>query len=333
MKVAVVGLGYWGPNLVRALSAIEGCDEIVLCDSRESRLARVASRYPSATAVATLDTIVQDPSIDAVIAATPITSHFEIASAILAARKHVLVEKPLAASFAEASFLLAQGREAGCVVMAGHTFLHSPPVRVARELIAAGELGMPLFAQSSRMNLGVHQADVSVLWDLAPHDLSILTYWLDEQPTRVSAIGRSTQDVGRADVAFLNVEFPSGCIASIHLSWLAPTKVRRTTLVGSRKMIVYEDTNVEEPIKVYDKGIAMPDPEDFGAHHLTYRTGSVLSPHVEPVEPLKVELREFISRVRENRVDEPQDAAALAVVRTIEAAEMSLAAGGRPIEV
>ena len=183
------------------------------------------------------------------------------------------------------------------------------------------------------MNLGVHQADVSVLWDLAPHDLSILIDWLDEYPVRVSAIGRATHGGKRADVAFMSLEFPSGCIANLHLSWLAPTKIRRTTLVGTRRMVVYEDTNPEEPVKIYDKGVELPDPQDFGHHQLTYRTGEVRSPHVDVVEPLEAELQEFLARVAEGAGPDERETRAVEIVRTIEAAELSLGSGGVPVEL
>lgn len=333
MRVAVVGLGYWGPNLVRNLCSLEACDEVVLFDTESAKMDRAVRQFPGASVAPSYDAILADPSVPAVVVATPVTTHYDLAARAIEAGKDVLVEKPLTITHESAVALLARARELRKVVMAGHTFLYSPPVRLVRQLIREGEIGEPLYVQSSRMNLGVHQADVSVLWDLAPHDLSILVDWLDEYPVRVSAIGRATHGGKRADVAFMSLEFPSGCIASLHLSWLAPTKIRRTTLVGTHRMVVYEDTNPEEPVKVYDKGVELPDPQDFGRHQLTYRTGEVRSPHVEVTEPLEAELRDFLARVADGAGPDGRESRAVEIVRTIEAAELSLDSGGAPVEL
>ena len=257
MKVAVVGLGYWGPNLVRNLHTVDGCTSVVVCDTDEARVKSVQGNYPAVVGTCSYDQVLADPEVTAVIIATPVATHADLATRALEAGKSVLVEKPLAASAADASRLIQLARENRVLVMAGHTFLYSPPVRTVSRLLQQGQVGVPLYVQSSRVNLGIHQSDVSVLWDLAPHDLSILFEWLQEQPAQVSAIGR-TSFGGSPDVAFIDLAFPSGCIANLHLSWLAPTKLRRTTLVGTRRMVVYEDTNPEEPVKVYDKGVTDP---------------------------------------------------------------------------
>lgn len=332
MAIGVVGLGYWGPNLVRNLYAVDPSG-MVVCDKDEARLKRLLDQYPSATGTTDLNEVLRDESITGLILATPIVTHFDLGMRALEAGKSILVEKPLAASAAEARTLVERARELGLLAMAGHTFLYSPPVRTVHELLLQGELGTPLYVQSSRVNLGVHQADVSVLWDLAPHDLSILFLWLGEYPTRVLALGRSTHPGRRADVAFVDLEFPSGCIASLHLSWLAPTKIRRITLVGSKKMVVYEDTNPEEPVKVYDKGVEMRDPEDFGEHQLTYRSGSIMSPHIDAVEPLRAELEDFVRRVEAGEAPDEREEAAVRVVQTIEAAERSMDSGGSAVTI
>jgi predicted dehydrogenase len=254
----------------------------------------------------------------------------------LAAGKSVLVEKPFGASVAEAREVVERARSMGLLAMAGHTFLYSPPVLEVGRLIRQGAIGTPLYVQSSRVNLGIHRSDIDVLWDLAPHDLSILSFWLDEHPVRVSASARSS--AGHApDVAFLDVEYPSGCLANIHVSWLAPTKVRRMTLVGSRRMVVYEDTNTEEPVRIYDSGAEAPDPDDMnaptGPFSWTYRTGDVVSPRLDTWEPLTAELEDFLSRVAGGDVPGEREEAAIRVVATIEAAERSLAQGGSPVDV
>lgn len=333
LRVAVIGLGYWGPNLVRNLQSLESCGEVVLFDTNPAQLGKAMRQFPAATAAASFEAVLEDASIPAVVVATPVRTHYDLASRALEAGKNVLVEKPLTSSYESAVAMVARAGELGKVVMAGHTFLHSPPVKLVKQLIREGQIGDPLYVQSSRMNLGVHQSDVSVLWDLAPHDLSILVDWLGEYPVRVSAIGRATHGMERADVAFMNLEFPSGCIASLHLSWLAPTKIRRTTLVGTQRMVVYEDTNTEEPLKIYDKGIDLADPQDFGAHQLTYRTGDVRSPRVDVYEPLKAELQVFLERVAEEGGPDEREDTAVAIVRAIEAAEESLRTGGLPIEL
>src|SRR6266516_3749371 len=304
MKVAVVGLGYWGPNLVRNLRATDSAPEVVACDVDEARVKSLIKQYPGAIGVTDYGEVLGDPFVDAVVLATPVSTHATLATMALDAGKSVLVEKPFATSTVE-----------------------------ARGLIEHGEIGELLYAQSSRVNLGIHRSDVSVIWDLAPHDLSILINWLGETPVRVSATGRSSCGVGPADVAFVDLLFPSGCVANIHLSWLAPTKLRRITLVGTKRMVVYEDTQPEAPVKVYDKGVSIKDPEDFGEYRLTYRTGDVISPRIEATEPLRLELEEFLQRVAMGEVPDAREEAAISVVNTLERAQWSLESQGQPIAV
>jgi predicted dehydrogenase len=277
--------------------------------------------------------VVADASIDAVVLATPVSTHVKLATAALGAGKHCLVEKPLATTAESARRLVAKAVDRDRVLMCGHTFLYSPPVQAVRRLVETGELGAPLYIQSSRVNLGIHQSDVSVVWDLGPHDLSIVCEWLGETPVWATASGRSCIPGGAPDVVFMNLGFASGVVANVHLSWLAPTKVRRMTLVGSHKMVVYEDTNAEEPVKVYDKGLALPDPQDFGQYRVTYRTGDVVAPWVEPVEPLRGELADFIRRVEVGDGPGQAEETVVAIVATLEAAEASLAAGGERVQI
>ena len=336
VKVAVVGVGYWGPNIVRNLQHVEVCEGVVAFDLDESRLKGIARNYPSTTLATDLDEVLSDPDVGAVIVATPVITHADLARRILDAGKSVLVEKPLAATSAEAQDVVEAARSRGLLAMAGHTFLYSPPVQAVARLIREGVLGTPLYVQSSRVNLGIHRSDIDVLWDLAPHDLSILWSWLGEHPVRVSATGRSSNG-GAADVAFLDLEYPSGCLANVHLSWLAPTKVRRMTLVGSRRMVVYEDTNTEEPIRIYDSGAEPPDPDDMnapgGSFTWTYRTGDVVAPRLDSWEPLKAELEDVLSRVARGETPDEREEAAVKVVATIEAAERSLVQSGLPVDV
>ena len=332
LTLAVVGVGYWGPNLIRNLHELPVVKRIVACDLRHERLEGITRRFPSMVATTRYEDVLADPDVDAVIVATPISTHYALASAALQAGKHVMVEKPLAASSEQALSLITLAEEPGLVLMPGHTFLYSPPVIMIRSLIESGEIGDIYFISTSRVNLGLHQSDVSVVWDLGPHDFSILRHLLDETPARVSALARGCIIPGIHDVAFIDLEYASGTVAHAELSWLAPSKLRRTTIVGSRKMIVYDDTSTE-PVRVFDSGAMLRDPTTFGEFTLTYRTGDILSPHVEVAEPMYRELEDFCSGVINGSTPKSSAALGLDVVRTIEAVEASLAEGGTRVEV
>jgi predicted dehydrogenase len=243
----------------------------------------------------------------------------------------VFVEKPMAGSAADAQMLAEVASGNDLILMPGHTFLYSPPVVLVKEMIDRGDLGEIYFISSSRVNLGLHQADVSVVWDLGPHDFSILRYWLGESPESVSALSRACVIPRTPDVAFVSMRYASGTIAQIELAWLAPSKLRRTAVVGSERMVVYDDTS-GEPVRIFDSGATLPDPASFGEYQLSYRTGDIVSPRVEPVEPIYRQMEDFCRAVRE-RV-EPRSSARLGleVVETIEAVEMSLMRSGAPTE-
>jgi predicted dehydrogenase len=332
VRLAVVGTGYWGPNLIRNARELDCFDLQAVCDLREEILVRVRSRYPGVRTTTRLDDIMSDDAIEAVVIATPVSTHYDIAAAALAAGKHVLVEKPLAGSLDMAARLAADASARGLVLLPGHTFLYSPPVNLIAGMIARGELGDIYFASTSRVNLGLHQSDVSVIWDLAPHDFSILRYWFGEIPLSATATGRACILPGVADVAFVSLEFPHGVVAHTELSWLAPAKLRRTTIVGSQRMVIYDDTS-PEPVRIYDSGVLLESPQSFGEFKLTYRTGDILSPRVEPTEPLSLELRDFHDAIRTG--SEPRSSATIGVevVSMIEAAEQSLGADGRRVAV
>jgi predicted dehydrogenase len=332
LPVAVVGVGYWGPNLVRNLIEHEEAHVAWVCDRDPEALGRIARRFPSLRTTTELDVVLGDGDVEAIAIATPVSTHHRLAGDALRAGKHVLVEKPLAASAEEALDLIELAGVRELVLMPGHTFLYSPPVNFVRDLIARGELGKIYFVSTSRVNLGLHQPDVSVVCDLGPHDFSILRYWLDERPTSVNAISRDCIIPSVPDVAFVNLEFRSGAIAHVELSWLAPSKLRRTTVVGSRKMVVYDDTSTE-PIRLFDSGMALRDPQTFGEYRMTYRTGDIVSPRIEPVEPLYRELHDFVRAVRTGSRPRSDADLGIDVVLTIEAAERSLAAGGIPVAV
>jgi len=327
VRVAVVGLGYWGPNLVRNLFELSDAEVALVCDQRPETIEPIAKRYPSVRGTTQFAEVLDDPYVDAVVIATPIGTHFELACASLEAGKHTLVEKPLADSVAKASELARLAAERDLVLMPGHTFLYSPPVQAVHEMIRSGELGDIYFVSTSRVNLGLHQSDASVVWDLAPHDFSILLYWLLEAPTHVTALSRGCIIPGTPDVAFVNLEYASGVIAHAELAWLAPSKLRRTTVVGSRKMVVYDDTSIE-PVRVFDTGVTLRDPGTFGEYRLSYRTGDIVSPRVDVTEPLSLELDDFCRAIRTGSGIRASVELGIDVVRMVEAAERSLSDGG-----
>jgi predicted dehydrogenase len=332
LNAAVIGLGYWGPNLIRNLQELPLVDKLTACDTRPERLAAISRRFPAVRTTTNYDEVLADPSIDAVLIATPISTHYPLAAAALRAGKHVFVEKPLAASSEHVISMMELADDRGLVLMPGHTFLYSPPVVMIKSLLEQGEVGEIYFISTSRVNLGLHQSDVSVAWDLGPHDFSILRYWLDEMPIRVNALARGCIIPGIPDVAFIDLEYESGTVAHAELSWLAPSKLRRTTIVGSRKMIVYDDTS-GEPVRVFDSGVALHDPETFGEYKLTYRTGDILSPHVEIAEPIYRELQDFCLAIFEGTKPRSSAELGLDVVRMIEAVDSSLAQSGTSVEV
>jgi predicted dehydrogenase len=322
LTVGVIGLGYWGPNLLRVLS---DDDDVVVkwaCDRDPERLARFARRYPATRPTTRVEMLFEDPETDAIVIATPVSTHFELAAASLAAGKHTFVEKPLAPSAALASELIARANRAGRVLMCGHTFLYSPPVRAVRRLLDEGALGDVYFASSSRVNLGPYRSDVSVVWDLGPHDFSILLHWFGAPPATIRATGRDALASGIADVAFVAMTFPGGIVANVELSWLAPSKLRRTVVVGSEKMLVYDD-GASEPIRLFDRGIVLG----------RLRTGDIVSPQLETCEPLVAELAEFARAARDGDPLHEQAALALDVVRMTEAAERSLSDRGAAVAV
>lgn len=328
----MVGLGYWGPNLVRNVIDCPRAELTWLCDLDPRALSATARRHPEARCTADTAELLADPDLDAVVVATPISTHHALASAALAGGKHVWIEKPLAASSNEAVELVRAAESANLVLLPGHTFLYSPPVVKIKELIESGELGEIYFISMSRVNLGLHQPDASVLWDLAPHDFSILRYWLDELPAEVSGMTRACLIPDTPDVAFVNMRFAGGTIAHLELSWLSPSKLRRTTIIGSEKMIMYDDTS-HEPVRIFDSGASLRDPESFGEYRLTYRSGDIVSPRIDATEPLALEVADFCAAILDGSAPRSSTAIGLDVVRSIEAVERSVASGGGPVRV
>ena len=332
LEIGVVGLGYWGPNLARNIAEHPRASLRWLCDLDPAALSTLATRYPGVRTTTRLEDLENDPDLDAIAIVTPVSTHYDIAARALDAGKHVFVEKPLATSSSEAVDLIKRAKSAKRVLMPGHTFLYSPPVMKIKELIDSKVLGELYFISMSRVNLGLHQPDVSVVWDLGPHDFSILRYWLGGLPSSVSAMTRDCVIPGTPDVAFVNMQFDSGTIAHLELSWLSPSKLRRTAIVGSNKMVVYDDLS-NEPIRIFDSGAELPDPETFGEYRLSYRTGDIVSPKIEGTEPLSLELSDFCAAALDGGPPRSSAERGRDVIRAIEAVDRSLEAHGAPAAV
>ena len=330
ITTAVVGYGYWGPNIVRNVMERPELDFWGLCEMSADRVAKFSARYPGARTCADYADVLSDPSVDAVSIATPPATHFALVKRALEAGKHVLVEKPLATSTVEAELLVELAERNGLVLMPGHTFLYSPPVNKVRDLIVSGELGEIYFITSSRMNLGLYQPG-GVIKDLAPHDLSILLYWLDRPASMVSASGSTVFQDGNPETAFLTVSFEDGPTANVQLSWLAPHKVRQTIVVGSKKMVVYDDAAFDGAVRIYDRGVDFTEPATFGEYQLTYRSGDMVVPRLDAAEPLGLELADFAHAINTGSTPRSDAALGVEIVRILEAAHQSLSASGKPV--
>jgi predicted dehydrogenase len=331
LGVAVVGAGYWGPNLVRNLSSVPEIDLRWVCDLDRQRAERVVGRYSSIGTTASLDDVLADPSVQAVAVATPARTHAELVERCLRAGRHVLVEKPLALDVADAERLVELARRAGLVLMCDHTYCYTPAVDELRRLVHSGEIGSLQFIDSVRINLGLVQPDADVLWDLAPHDLSILENILpaDIHPTAVSAQGSDPIGAGKACVAYLNVRLSNGGIAHLHANWLSPIKVRTMIVGGSRRMVVWDDLNPPQRLSVYDSGVDLQTSSD--AHRVSYRTGEVRAPALPEREALRGVAVEFLRSIREGRAPLTDGLSGLRVLRVLEAASRSLRAHGQEI--
>jgi len=333
IETLVVGYGYWGPNIVRNVSERPEFNLRAVCECDERRAEECQARFPGTMCEPSLDAALADPSIEAVAVATPPHTHYEVVRKALEAGKHVLVEKPLARTAAEAAELMVLAEELELVLLPGHTFLYSPPVMKIRNLIRDGVIGDVHFVTSSRMNLGKYQRDGVVL-DLAPHDLAILLHWLDLPLVEVTASGCSIHQDGVHETAFLTLSFEGGIQANVQVSWLAPRKMRQMLVVGSNQMIQYEDTAADDPVRVYDRGMDFSQPpKNFGEYRLTYRSGDIVAPRIEPAEPLGLELKDFASAILEGTTPISSARLGLEVVIALEALERSLDGRGEPVAV
>jgi predicted dehydrogenase len=327
----VIGYGYWGPNLVRNLTEMEGAQVVACADLRPDRRALAQRRFPWIRVTDCADALLEAPDLDAIVIATPVSTHYEFAKRALECGKHVLVEKPLARTSAQGRELVTLAEARDRVLMVDHTFVYTGAVRKMKELIDAGELGDLYYFDSVRVNLGMFQHDIDVIWDLAPHDLSILTHLLPQRPKSVSAFGAAHTDTGLTDVAYLTLFFNDGLLAHIHLNWLSPVKVRQILIGGNRRMLVYDDMEPSEKVRVYDRGIQVTTRQGVYETLVDYRTGDMWAPKIEFGEALAVESAHFVECICHRRMPLSSGAAGLTVVEILEAASTSLAEEGRRV--
>ena len=329
VNIGVIGCGYWGPNLIRNLVELPSANLMAVADLRKDRLEHIRARYPRVWATDDYWELFSMP-LDAVVVATPPVSHFRIARDCLEHNLNVLVEKPLTTNSQEAEALIETASARGLTLMVGHTFEYNGAVRALKELILSGDLGDIFYLDAVRVNLGLFQSNLNVLWDLAPHDISILLYLLDANPVMVSAQGADCVFKGMNDIAYLNLEFPH-VMAHVHVSWLDPCKVRRITVVGSRKMVVYDDVENTEKLKIYDKGVSSPPyTNSYHDFQCSYRSGNIIIPSISMVEPLRAECEHFVECVAEHKKPQSCGVVGLKVIRVLEAAERSMYHSGVP---
>ncbi len=331
IRVGVIGYGYWGPNLIRNFTSCPLTEVAAVCDASPARRASVSRAYPGLATVGSVDELLDLP-IDAVAIATPVSTHYPLALRCLEAGKDVMVEKPLAATVREAQGLTERAAKLGRVLMVDHTYLFSNAVRRMKALIESGELGDLYYVDSVRINLGLFQSDINVVWDLAPHDLAIVEYLLGSTPRSISAWGCAHADPAIEDMAYVNVDYGERLMASFHVNWLSPVKVRQMIVAGSRKSVIFNELNPSEPVKVYDRGIEVSAAEEAQRLRVGYRTGDMWSPHIEPGEALQAVVTHFAECVRERAVPVSDGRMGVRVVRLLEAATRSIRAqGGRVV--
>jgi predicted dehydrogenase len=334
MKLAVIGCGYWGPNLVRNFVQSNKIQELICCDLDPKRLVRMKNLYPSVEALSDYKELLQRPDLDAVAIATPVKTHHPIAKDFLSAGKHVFIEKPFTHSYETALELIKLAEDKQRVLMVGHTFEYTAAVNKVKEIIASGELGKILYISCTRVNLGLFQPDINVVWDLAPHDISIILYLMGEVPVSINSQGKAHFNHEIEDVATTTLNFKNGLIAFIHNSWLDPNKIRRTTIVGSRKMLVYDDIEPQEKIKIFDKGVEVPPYYDtFADFQYSYRYGDIHSPRIDDYEPLKKVCDHFIECIKTGRTPLSDGYSGLRVVSILEAANKSLKLNGKAVAI
>jgi predicted dehydrogenase len=339
LRVGLIGLGYWGPNYARVVSELPDASLVAACDATADATELVRVRHPGTRTTTEPADVFAAEDVDAVIVATPTSTHFELSLAALEAGKHVLCEKPLASTVAECDELIAAADGAGRTLFVGHTFIYNPAVRRLRALVESGEIGRVLYCHAARTGLGPIRQDVNALWDLAPHDLAILFYVFGHEPVAAAATGQAFLHPGVEDVVFLQLRFDDGAIAGVHLSWLDPYKVRRVTVVGDRRMVVFDDVASDEKLRIFDRGASYEAVSeaargtDFGEYKAIIRDGDIRIPKLPAVEPLKAQVAHFADCCLTGATPETGGAEGRRVVAALEAATASLRAGGAPVEL
>ncbi len=334
IKIGVIGYGYWGPNLVRNFSETQDIDVACIADLDEKKLEIVKRRYPAVKTTRNFEEMINDPAIDAIAVATPVSTHFDLGMAVLKAGKHLWIEKPMTQTFAQARQLVEEAEKRKLVLMVDHTFIYTGAVRRMAEIVNSEDFGKIFYYDSTRVNLGLFQHDVSVISDLAVHDFSILDYLLNEQPVAISAVGTNHFPGTPENLAFITLFYNSGVIAHVNVNWLAPVKVRQVLVGGSKKMITYDDVEPSEKIKVYDKGISFTDdPQKIYEMKVGYRTGDMWAPQISGSEALKVESEHFLDCINNNKTPQTDGQLGMRVVQLIEAATRSMSENGRPVKL
>lgn len=332
IRVGIIGYGYWGPQIVRNFSSVDGCKVVTVADKRSDALARIRQAYPNVEATPDVASVLSSPSVDAVAVVTPVWSHFELAKAALENGKHVFVEKPFTSTAAQAEELVELAEKKNLLIMVDHTFLFTGAVAKIRELIDEGSLGELYYYDSTRVNLGLFQHDVNVIWDLAPHDLSIMDYLIGLDPEAIVATGEKHLN-GLEDVAYMTIYFKRNVIAHINVNWLSPVKVRTTLIGGEKKMVVWNDLEADEKVKVYDKGATVKNGESVRQLLISYRSGDMWAPKVEQTEALKKECSYFVDCISKGERPFNDGVAGLRVVRMLEAANQSLQERGKAVRL
>ena len=334
IKIGLIGCGYWGPNLIRNFSSLSGCSVKIACDLERGRLDHMKSLYPAIHTTTEFDDVINDEEIDAIAIATPVRFHFEMAKKSLEAKKHTFIEKPMASSAAECRTLIALAEKNDLTLIVGHTFIYSPPVRKIKELIDHGSLGDIQYISARRLNLGLFQTDINVTWDLAPHDISIILYVMGKPPLSVNCQGKAHVNPDIEDVSSMTLNFANGGFATIQSSWLDPNKIREMTFVGSNRMLVYNDLEPAETIKIYDKRVETPPYYDtFAEFHYSYHYGDMYSPYLKQYEPLKKECQHFLDCIKTGDRPESSGYDGLQVVKILEAASESLKKEGAKVDI
>ncbi len=334
LKVGVIGCGYWGPNLIRNLNSLEGCTLKTICDTSESRLGHMKKLYPDVEVEKDYEHMLAKSHVDAVAIATPVRFHYKMVKASLLAGKHTFVEKPMASSSAQCEELIAIAKERKLTLMVGHTFLYSEVVRKIKKIVDSGDLGDLRYISARRLNLGLYQKDINVTWDLAPHDIAIILHIMQDEPVSVNCRGEAHVTPGIEDVTMLCLNFDRARSALIHSSWLDPRKIREMTIVGAKRMIVYDDVATLEKIKVFDARVERPPHYDsFAEFHYSYHYGDMYAPYVKQEEPLRVQCQHFVDCIRDSKTPLTSGQRGLQVVKILEAASESLKRGGAEVKL